>query len=155
MKTLLLAGFAALAQPAEPAPRAEIADLAWLEGCWEGTGFGSRVTECWMLGPTGRLTGTFQLLNADGTQNFSEILLLDVFEDGPAMRVKHFTPDFVGWEGKDGFHTFVLEETGPGFARFRGLTLELGGDGRQIATLLMRSGDGAVREERLVYERIE
>ena len=76
-----LAAFAAQAQPEEARVRADIADLAWLEGCWEGEGFGGAISECWMRGPTGRLTGTFQLLEPDGTQRFSEILLLDVFED--------------------------------------------------------------------------
>lgn len=149
-----LAAFAAQAQPEEARVRADIADLAWLEGCWEGEGFGGAISECWMRGPTGRLTGTFQLLEPDGTQRFSEILLLDVFEDGPAMRVKHFTPDFVGWEDKDAYLTFVLEETRDGYGRFRGLTLELTEDGRQIATLMMRDAEGNPREERLVYERL-
>jgi len=33
----------------------------WLEGCWEGAGFGSPAAECWMTSPSGRLTGVFQL----------------------------------------------------------------------------------------------
>lgn len=155
MTSILLAALALASQPGDPPVRIEIADLAWLEGCWQGEGLGGAISECWMLSPTGRMTGTFQLLEPDGTQRFSEILLLDEFEDGPAMRVKHFTPGFVGWEEKDGFHSFALEETGEGFGRFRGLTLELTEDGRQVATLLMRGADGEVREEQLVYQRVE
>ena len=146
---VLLPGEARDADVAEPDP----SRLSWLEGCWEGTGFGKRVTECWMSAPDGRLTGMFQMIGADGAQEMSEIFVLDDFDDGPAIRLKHFHPDLTGWEGQDDFVVFPLLETGAGFARFDGLTYRLSDDGRLIVDLVV-SREGEESVERLEFERV-
>ena len=156
MKALLLT-LAVLAAPltakAESATDRDLADLGWLEGCWEGTGFGKRINECWMSAPNGRMTGMFQLIDDNGAQEMSEIFVLDEFEDGPAIRLKHFGPDLVGWEAQDGFVVFKLLETGPGLARFEGLTYRLDEDGRLIIDLVMtRNGERST--ERLELEHL-
>lgn len=151
LATLLLAG-GADGQDA-PETRVEIGDLAWLEGCWEGTGFGNRVEECWMTAPDGRLTGMFQMIGADGKQTMSEIFVLDEFEDGPAIRLKHFHPDLTGWEGQDEFIVFPLRETRADFARFDGLTYSLAEDGRLIVELVVSQG-GEPSLQRLEFERV-
>lgn len=133
--------------------RIELSDLAWLEGCWEGTGFGNRVGECWMSAPDGRLTGMFQMIDSDGKQTMSEIFVLDAFEDGPALRLKHFNADLTGWEGQDDFIVFPLRETGVGFARFDGLTYRLESDGRLIVELVVSRG-GESSLQRLEFERV-
>ncbi|MGK7297145.1 MAG: DUF6265 family protein [Candidatus Wenzhouxiangella sp. M2_3B_020] len=157
MNSLLFASVLFLAQgameePAEPHARIELSDLQWLEGCWEGTGFGKRVTECWMSAPDGRLTGMFQMIGADGSQEMSEIFVLDEFEGGPALRLKHFHADLTGWEAQDDFVVFPLIETGEGFARFDGLTYRLSDDGRLIVDLVV-SREGEESVERLEFER--
>lgn len=106
-----------------------------------------------MVGPSGRLTGMFELLNADGTQRFSEIFVLDRFEDGPALRLKHFNADLTGWEAQDDYVSFALIETAPGRAVFDGLELRLGEDGALIVDLTITGRDGA-RIERFTYERL-
>ena len=158
MKTCILLFVALLtgtgaAAPDEPSKRIELSDLGWLEGCWEGTGFGTRVGECWMSAPGGRLTGVFQMLDADGSQTMSEIFVLDHFEYGPAIRLKHFHADLTGWEGRDDFVVFPLRETGPDFARFDGLTYRLAEDGRLIVELMVsRSGESSL--QRLEFQRV-
>ncbi len=133
--------------PAQEKTRSyEFSDLGWLEGCWEGTGFGSRVAECWMSAPDGRLTGMFQMIDADGNQTMSEIFVLDEFDDGPAIRLKHFHADLTGWEGQDEFMVFPLRETGPDFARFDGLTYRLESDGRLVVELMVSRGSEASLE---------
>lgn len=131
----------------------ELSDLAWLEGCWEGTGFGNRVGECWMCAPDGRLTGMFQMIDPEGKQTMSEIFVLDEFDDGPAIRLKHFNADLTGWEGQDDFIVFSLRETGPGFARFDGLTYRLESDGRLIVELIVSRG-GESSLQRLEFRRV-
>ncbi len=126
-------------EPAET-PRIALADLSWLEGCWEGTAFGQAASECWMRTPNGRLTGMFQLLDGD-RQRFSEIFVLDFFEDGPALRLKHFNPDLSGWEEKNDFIVFRLRETGTGFARFDGLDYRLDENGELLIALSMKRGE--------------
>lgn len=154
MKLLSLI-LALLAAPllAEAPPRVALSDLSWLQGCWQGTGFGKAVTECWMRAPDGRLTGMFQLIGADGRQEMSEIFVLDEFDDGPAIRLKHFGPDLAGWEARDEHVVFELRETGPGLARFDGLTYRLLDDGRLVAELVVRRGDES-SVERLQFERM-
>lgn len=136
-------------QPAAP----DLSHLTWLEGCWEGTGFGQRVAECWMRAPDGRLTGMFQLIDADGRQALSEIFILDHFEDGPAIRLKHFNPDLTGWEKQEDFVVFPLHETGPGFARFDGLSYRRTEDGRLIVELTVKR-DGVESLQRLEFTRV-
>ncbi len=141
----------ASAVTAEAPPRVELADLGWLEGCWQGTAFGSPASECWMTAPDGRLTGMFQLVR-EGRQVFSEIFVLDRFEEGFELRLKHFHPDLRGWEAQDAWVTFPLRETGPGLARFDGLLYRLDDDGALHVDLDMRQGD-EVRTERLSFTR--
>ena len=158
MKTCILLFVALLtgtgaAAPDESSQRIELSDLGWLEGCWEGTGFGNRVGECWMSAPAGRLTGMFQMLDAAGSQTMSEIFVLDHFEDGPAIRLKHFHADLTGWEGRDEFLVFPLRETGPDFARFDGLTYSRTEDGRLIVELMVSQGDESSLQ-RLEFDRV-
>jgi len=131
----------------------DLSQLGWLEGCWSGTGFGKRVDECWMRAPDGRLTGMFQLIGPDGRQEMSEIFVLDQFEDGPAIRLKHFHPDLTGWEGQDEFVEFPLRETGRDFARFDGLSYRLAEDGRLIVELMVSTA-GQPSLQRLEFQRV-
>lgn len=138
-------------QPVDP--RLRVSDLSWLEGCWQGTGFGKRVTECWMRAPDGRMTGMFQLIGDGGAQEMSEIFVLDDFEDGPAIRLKHFGPELIGWEAHDAFVVFELRETGPDFARFDGLTYRLTAADRLVAELVVTE-NGEQRTVRLTFDRL-
>jgi len=158
MKNFLLLLAALLTAPGagardSPDKRIELSDLAWLAGCRAGTGFGNRVEECWMTAPDGRLTGMFQMIGADGKQMMSEIFVLAEFDDGPAIRLKHFHPDLTGSEGRDEFLVFPLRETGADFARFDGLTYCLVEDGRLIVELMVkRAGESSL--QRLEFERV-
>ena len=156
MRKCLSVGLAALliAGPALAKDAPEIADLAFLEGCWQGTAFGGDATECWVSGPGAHMTGMFQLAQ-DGKTVFTELMHLADFADGPALRVKHFTPDLIGWEEKDDFVSFALKETGPEMARFDGLIITLTADGDLIFDLTLESSqDGQRHEERIVYRRM-
>lgn len=153
---LLMATLSALARVgAEEMDNTEpdLGQLTWLEGCWQGTGFGKRVDECWMRAPDGRMTGMFQLVGEDGRQEMSEIFVLAEFEDGPAIRLKHFHPDLTGWEGRDEFVEFPLRETGPDFARFDGLVYRVVEDGRLVVELMVTTG-GETSLQRLEFERV-
>ncbi len=149
-QVMAAATLAALAQPADAGPKTS--DLAWLEGCWIGEGFGADVQECWMSTDGPRMTGMFEM-SQDGRQMFSEIFILDEFEDGPAIRLKHFSSDFVGWETKDEYVVFPLLETGDGLARFEGVEYRLHDDGRLVVTM-ETSHDGETSVDELVFERV-
>ncbi|XBQ14791.1 MAG: DUF6265 family protein [Oceanicaulis sp.] len=146
-----LLGAAALqAAPVEAQP--DRIEAGWLEGCWEGRGFGLPATECWMSAPSGRMTGMFQLLEEDGGQRFSEILIIDTFEDGPALRLKHFDAELKGWEEKDEFLSFPFVEQSENRLVFRGLEFRLEAEDRLVIDLSMRRG-GEPHVERFEFVR--
>lgn len=151
--TALLAQLDSATEAVEQA-RVDLADAAWLEGCWAGTGFGQSATECWMSAPNGRMTGMFQLVDHEGRQTMSEIFVLDVFDDGPALRLKHFHPDLTGWEERDAHVVFPVLETGPDFVRFDGLVYRLLEDGSlQVELRVKRNGEASI--ETLQFRRAD
>jgi len=147
-----LSSWTALAQEPARGPRASIDDAAWLAGRWVGEGLGGSVEESWSPPRGGQMAGHF-LLVRDGKPAFYEIMLLDEHEGGLRLRVKHFNPDFVGWEEKDGWHSFEPLSVAPGDLRFEGLTLRLEG-GELVSTVTIRDRkDDSVRDHVLRHKR--
>ena len=135
-----------------PERRATIGDAAWLAGRWVGNGLGGTVEESWSPPRGGQMVGHFSLVR-DGKPVFYEIMLLDEHDGGLRMRVKHFNPDFVGWEEKDGWHAFEPVSSEPDSLRFKGLWLRREGD-TLVATVTIRNrSDDSVRDEILRHRR--
>jgi len=83
-----------------PAPKAKLADLAWLEGRWRGD-WGPRIAEqAWLAPKAGVMTGIFQLVENDKTLVI-EIFALVETPDGIDFYLRHFTPQLVPWEKSD------------------------------------------------------
>lgn len=148
---LLLTACAVQAQTQPPAPVATIEDAAWLAGRWVGEGFGGQMEEAWAPPVGGQMVGHFRYWR-DGEPQFYEFLLLDVVEGGVRMRVKHFNPDMVGWEEKDGWVTFEPVSAGPDALIFNGLTIRRDGADRVVMTIRLRRGE-IVGEETLRFQR--
>jgi hypothetical protein len=124
----------------DTADEPQLEQLAWLTGCWKGTGLGGEVEECWLQSSDKRFTGVFQMME-DGQQQFSEIVMIAEFDGRFGMRVKHFDPGFNQWESDKGVgHTFAFVEMGQHFIQFEGLRYELI-DGVCHVTLDMKNGD--------------
>lgn len=128
-------------------------ELAWLAGHWRGEGLGGECEEIWSAPMAGTMMGSFRLTK-QGEVQFYELLVLTRDGDDIVMKVKHFTPEFVGWEEKEDAVTFVLEHVEPNRARFEGLTLERNGDELDV-TLRMRRNDGSVEQEPFHFRRYE
>src|SRR5688572_27021494 len=94
---MLLAVTTAFAQVPAP-PSAKLSDVAWLEGYWAGEGFGGAADEAWMPARSGSMLGVFRSLKPDGTPSFYEILAIEEVEGSLRLVVKHFHPNWVGWE---------------------------------------------------------
>lgn len=141
-------------QPAPP-PSAEqvrvIESASWLAGRWVGEGLGGELEETWSPPASGQMVGHFRLVRG-GVVSFYEICLLDVVDGGLRMRVKHFNPDFVGWEERDGWHAFNPVSVSEDALSFTGLTLRRVGDDALEIVLSIRYADG-VREETLRLRR--
>src|SRR5688572_27278838 len=87
----------ACAAQAQTERAATIEDAAWLAGRWVGEGFGGQMEETWAPPVGGQMVGHFRYWR-DGQPQIYEIMLMDVVEGGVRLRVKHFNPDFTGWE---------------------------------------------------------
>lgn len=149
----LVVGAAALLMTDIPiTSEAQFKPLSWLEGCWTGIGFGAVVEECWIQGPSGRLTGMFQMLNEDGTQNFTEIFVLGLFDGKPAMRLKHFDTNLIGWEEGPEYVDFPVTALTPNTVTFEGLIYDYDSAGTLTVTLDVHTEAG-IRQETIVYRR--
>lgn len=148
LKTMTFA--AALA--ASPAAYAQtIDDAAWLSGRWVGEGLGGELEEVWSPPVGGQMVGHFRLVR-EGAPVFYEIMLIDVVEGGVRMRVKHFNPDFVGWEEKDRWVTFEPVSVSENELVFSSLSIQRDGPDDMVMRLRIRYADGP-REEVLRFRR--
>ena len=132
-------------------PAAVLADVEWLAGSWIGTAFGQRFEQVWNPASAGSMVGMFKLYGDEGV-NFYELLLIIEEEGSLALRVKHFTPEFVAWEDKEDYVSFPLVRIDPDAIHFSGLSFYRTDDNTMEAYLAMRS-DAGIREEKLLYQR--
>lgn len=156
LKTLAIAaallGSACVAQAqTEPVRGATIEDASWLSGRWVGEGFGGQMEETWAPPVGGQMVGHFRYWR-EGQPQFYEIMMIDVVEAGLRMRVKHFNPDFVGWEDRDGWHSFEPVSAGPGALVFDGLEIRREGADRIVMSIRIRNGE-TVTDEILRFQR--
>jgi hypothetical protein len=149
--TLCLATASAQAQPAAQQP-VGIEDAAWLAGRWIGEGLGGQIEETWAPPIGGQMVGHFRLTR-EGKPVFYEIELIDEHEGGLRFRVKHFNPDFTGWEERDAWVSFAFESASSVDLRYRGLTLRRVGVDRMEITIRIRHPDGRVVDEVLRLRR--
>lgn len=135
----------------QASPPAKIADFAWLAGYWQGEGLGGQCEEVWGKPNLDRMHGFFSLAQG-GKPVFSEAMMLVEHQGSVELRLKHFRPDFVGWEQKDKFVTFELVKVAPGEAHFSGLAFRRDGDSLAIH-LRLKQDDGTVKEEAFTFRR--
>ena len=148
---LAAALMAAGAQAQPDGPPASIEDAAWLAGRWVGAGFGGTVEENWSPPAGDRMVGHFSLA-VGGRPTLYEFALLEEHEGGLRMRVKHFDPDFVGWEERGAWQSFEPLAVAPQSLRFDGLWLRLEGD-ELVATVTLRNGAEPPRDHTLRLRR--
>lgn len=131
----------------------DLSEATWLVGTWRGEGFGGTVEEVWLPAAHDQMIGTFRHFRDDDA-GFSEIMALGAVDGQTLLRVKHFNPDFTGWETKDESVDFRFVESDLRTLRFRGLTLTSPSPDRLNIYIAMRGGDGQLREELLSYRRV-
>ena len=133
------------------APKAQIQDLNWMVGRWEGEGFGGIVEETWNPAIGGTMVGSFRLVK-DNAPNFYELLVIVPKGESLVYKVKHFHPDLSGWEDKDESVSFPLVRLAQDTAFFDGLTIIRNGD--QLKHYLsFTDKDGKIQEANLKYSR--
>lgn len=136
-----------------------IEEFAWLEGHWTGEGFGGIMEEHWSPPSDNVMMGMFKH-SKDGKITFYEFFTI-IQEDGKwALRLKHFNPDFVGWEEKTDYLTFPLVSIGLAEIAFDGLVMKkISDDQMEVRLSIQRKGEVSVEQflytrvvDRLIYE---
>jgi hypothetical protein len=145
----LLVSLGAFAQ----APPARIEDAAWLAGYWEGEGLGGRIEDLWMPPAGGVMLGAFRLTRAGGKPGFYELFAIEEHESSLRFVVKHFNPDWVGWEEKDKFVSLALTRASPGELAFGGVVFRREAGSVLAVDLTIRMKDGATRQELLRFRK--
>ena len=79
---------------------ADLSQLTWLVGHWRGEGLGGTVDEMWGPAAAGTMLGTFRLTK-DNQVGFTEFFMLSEDDETLVLRLKHFNPDFTGWEAQN------------------------------------------------------
>ena len=136
-------------------PPATLADVAWLVGTWAGEqGDGRFASETYSEPKGGQITGHFFETRED---RVSLMELMQIVESNGSLiyRLRHFRPDFSGWEDKDGTPTeFRLIAVEDGRFYFDGITLDASEPGKLDFWVRVSSKDGAAREIVYRYDRV-
>lgn len=144
---------------AKPRAAATLADLAWLEGHWVGTGIGGHPAgETFSYAGEGQMVGHFWQLDENGGVNFYELITVTPDEDSLVMRLKHFTADLTGWEEKPGETAlnFPLRERSDTRWLFGPVTFTRPTPDRLEVSVQMRPrDDGSPRTLEFSYRRVE
>lgn len=126
--------------------KATIADISWLAGAWSGTGLGGVSEEVWSKPNNGVMVGTYRLI-IDNKPIFYEMMWMMESEGSIILRLKHFSPELVGWEEKDKTVDFKFVDRVGDRMRFSGLTFEKVGNKKLNIYLALRQKDGTLKEE--------
>ena len=157
LAALLCSALAALAQAPAPAPPpasppARIESMAWIAGYWVGEGMGGHLEDIWMPPRDGVILGAFRLTKPDG-KGFYELFAIEEFEGSLRFVVKHFNPNWVGWEEKDQAFRMPLRRIGENEFSFGGVGFRREGNDQLLVDLTMRLKDGTTRTEVLRFKR--
>jgi len=120
-------------------PPTTIADLAWLEGHWIGD-MPEGPVEHVILGPRfGHMPSLVRAVGPNGVI-FYEIGVFAQAGDSVTVKVKHFTPTLVGWEGQDVHIDRPLVDRDADTLFFDGITFLRTGKDSFTVYFLNRSG---------------
>ena len=145
----------------EPTPKraaATLADLAWLEGHWAGTGIGGHPAgETFSYAGEGQMVGHFWQLDQNGGVDFYEIITVTPDGESLVMRLKHFAGDLRGWEEKpaETALNFPLRERSETRWVFGPVTFTRPAPDRlDVSVLMGRKDDGTPRTLEFQYRRV-
>lgn len=130
---------------------ATIADFAMLIGNWTGKGLGGDCDENWLGPMDNRMHGIFRLVK-DGKIVFTEYMSILQDSAGWALKVKHFTAEFTGWEAKDKSVDFRFIRAENNALYFSGITFLTEGNKLTIY-IAFRQKDKSYREEIFTFEK--
>jgi len=136
----------------DTSPKANLSQVAWMEGHWKGEAFGGITEEIWSPPLAGSMMFVFRLIN-EGKVNFYEIGHFRELDESLVFELKHFGGDLKGWEEKDAVQTFKLIKIDGNRAYFDGFTFENVSNDEINIYGLIGNEDGSSEEVTFNYKR--
>ena len=133
-------------------PKANLSEIAWMEGHWKGEAFGGVTEEIWGAPLGGSMMFSFKLV-ADGAVGFYELGHIRQVGETLIYELKHFHRDLEGWEEKDGVQRFKFVKRDGDRMYFEGFTFEEVGDNEINIYALIEDEDGKAEEVTFNFTR--
>ncbi|WP_273565322.1 DUF6265 family protein [Maribacter halichondriae] len=133
-------------------PKADLSQVAWMEGHWKGEAFGGITEEIWGPPLGGSMMFVFKLVN-EGKVSFYEIGHIRELDESLVFELKHFGGDLKGWEEKDEVQAFRLIKIEGNRAYFDGFTFENVSNDEINIYGLIGNEDGSSEEVTFNYKR--
>lgn len=133
-------------------PKADLKEIAWMEGHWTGEAFGGITEEIWSPPLGGSMMFSFKLVT-DGEVNFYELGHIRQVGETLVYELKHFNGNLRGWEEKDEVQSFKLVKVDSSRIYFDGFTFEkISADEINIYALI-GDEDGNNKEVKFNYKK--
>ena len=133
-------------------PTGNIEDFDILIGEWHGEDNGSTYDELWMEPMNNTMHGIFRLEKA-GEIDFTEYLTIVKDSISYAMKIKHFTAEFEGWEEKDDAVVFRFIKRENNTLYLSGLTADLIDKNNLMIYVAFRQDDDSVTEGKFAFTK--
>lgn len=133
------------ADKSQSAPKARLADVAWLTGRWVGEFMGGRGEEVFAPPQGDTMIGMFRLVR-DGKIVFSELIYIVEEEGSLVLKLKHFDRELKGWEEKDVVRAFPLVKRTENEAYFDSITYRKDGADGMRFFVAVRQKNGEIQE---------
>jgi hypothetical protein len=155
----LTAGLLAAASlsPGQQPPDHSLSSLAFLSGRWLSEKGSEFQEEDWMPAQGNSMVGTFRVLQ-DGKPVFYEFWAIELDDNHPVMKLKHFNAGLKGWEQKDASTRMPLISSGPDDAIFAetdgSVSLHYHRKGQTLTCLVHHLQDGHSKDETFTMRRV-
>ncbi|GLU42947.1 DUF6265 family protein [Allomuricauda sp. NBRC 101325] len=136
----------------DTSPKANLEQVAWIEGHWKGEAFGGIAEEIWSPPLGNSMMFVFRLVN-DGKVSFYESGHIQQVDETLILQLKHFDGNMRGWEEKDKTIDFKLVKIEPNKVYFDGFTIERINE-NQIDMWVLIESEGTTEEVQFVYKRV-
>ena len=135
-------------------PSATLEDVTWIQGHWRGEAFGGQIEEIWSPALGGSMMGSFKMV-MKGEVSFYELMHIQEKNGTLLLQIRHFNPDFTGWETQNESVNFALVKIDGAFVYFDGLTFEkVSANEMQVHVLMSEEGE-ATQEASFRYTRFD
>lgn len=128
-----------------------IEKLNFLQGNWISEKWGGTIEEYWSAPNGNTIIGMFRFIK-DGELQFTEHFLVIEEGDKLTLKLRHFNPDFTGWEDQNTFVEFPSVKIDEKLAKFEGISYELI-EASKLKILLEMEENGKIEHEEFIFEK--